>query len=118
MEVYVGGEPFRLMLGRDETQTLLYPLCGVFSHMGYEYVYAAGSWQLTAQEDGTELALMTDGSEGLCVSAMGSVDGVIFLADDVRRVYAYAGEAYVTAELLDQMGLGVVVVGGTPVIDE
>ncbi len=117
MEVYVGGEPFRLMLGRDEDGALLYPLCGVFSHLGYEYAYAAGSWQLTAQEDGSELALMTDGSEGLCQSAMGSVDGVIFLTDDVRRVYAYASEAYVTAELLDQMGLGTVVVGGTPVID-
>ena len=117
MEVYVGGEPFRLMLGKDEAGTLLYPLCGVFSHMGYEYGYAAGSWQLTAQAGDRELALMTDGSEGLCQSAMGSVDGVIFLTDDVRRVYAYAGEAYVTAELLDQMGLGTVLVGGTPVID-
>lgn len=116
-EIYVDGRPFMLMLGRDEAGTLLYPLCGVLSHMGYEYVYAAGSWQLTAQEDGKELALMTDGSEGLCQSAMGSVDSVIFLTDDVRRIYAYAGEAYVTAELLGQMGLDVVLVGGTPVID-
>ena len=117
MEVYVGGEPFRLMLGKDEVGTLLYPLCGVFSHLGYEYAYAAGSWQLEALGGDMVLALMTDGSEGLCQSAMGSVDGVIFLTDDVRRVYAYAGEAYVTAELLDQMGLGTVLVGGTPVID-
>ena len=117
MEVYVDGEPFALVLGRDDAGTLLYPLCGVLSHMGYEYAYAAGSWQLTAREDGTELALMTDGSEGLCQSAMDSVAGVIFLTDDVRRVYAYDGEAYVTAELLEQMGLDVVVVGGTPVVD-
>ena len=116
-EVYVDGRPFKLMLGKDETGTLLYPLCGSFSHMGYEYAYAAGSWQLTAKE-GSELALMTDGSEGLCLNAMGSVDGVIFLTDDVKRIYAYSGEAYVTAELLGQMGLDAVLVGGTPVIDQ
>lgn len=118
MEVYVDGEPFMLMLGRDETGELLYPVCGVFSHMGYKYAYAAGSWQLMARENDNELALMTDGSEGLCQSAMGSVGGVIFLTDDVMRVYAYDGEAYVTAELLKQMGLDAVVVGGTPVIDD
>lgn len=115
-EVYIDDQPFVLMLGRDEVGNLLYPLCGVFSHLGYEYAYAAGSWQLTAIEDGAELALMTDGAQGLCQSAMGSVGGVIFLTDDVKRVYAYGGEAYVTAELLAQMGLSAVVVGGTPVI--
>lgn len=116
MEVYIGDRPFVLILGRDEAGNLLYPLCGVFSHMGYEYAHVAGSWQLTATEDGAELALMTDGAQGICQSAMGSVGGVIFLTDDMKRVYAYGGEAYVTAELLAQMGVDAVVVGGTPVI--
>lgn len=116
MEVYVDDRPFTLMVGRDEAGSLLYPLCGVLSHMGYEYIYAGGTWQLTGLGDDPEVVLMTDGQEGLSASAMGSCGGVIFLTDDLMRVYIYEEEAYVTAELLKQLGFSAIIVGGTPVI--
>lgn len=115
-EIYVAEKPLALMLGRDEAGELIYPLCGVMSHLGYEYGYEAGSWQLVRKKDGAEIALMTDGVDGAQPMAMGSAGGVLFLTDEKSRVYTYAGEAYVTAALLEQLGVKVLLVSGTPVI--
>lgn len=115
-EVYVGDLSIALALGRAEDGETLYPLCGVLSHLGYDYTVGAGSWQLSREKDGAQIALMTDGAQGLCAGAMGSYNGVIFLADDTSRVYSYGGEAYVTEALLERMGVSVIVVGNTPVI--
>lgn len=116
MELYIADKPHRLIVGRDETGDLLYPLCGVMGHMRYEYSYEMGSWQLLHQDNGNEIALITDGADGLNPMAMGSCGGVLFLADDVSRVYVYGGEAYLTAAMLEQMGVTVLMVGDTPVI--
>lgn len=117
-QMYVGSSdaPVSMIAGRDEQGGMLYPLCGVMSHMGYEYTYAAGSWQLTRKKDGAEIALMTDGADGLQPMAMGSYNSVLFLADEASCVYVYAQEAYVTEPLLEQMGVSVQMVGDIPVI--
>ena len=116
MEIYVDDRPFMLFVGKDEKGELLYPLCGVMGHMGYECIYSAGSWQLRSIEGGGEIALMTDGVDGLCTAAMGSVDGVIFLADEAACVYVYGEEAYVSAEMLNKLDVSCLLVGGVPVI--
>ena len=116
MEVYAGNKAVTLMIGRDEKGEMLYPLCGVMGHIGYECLYAAGSWQLLSLDGKREIALMTDGSEGLCAQAMGSADGVLFLSDAESRVYVYGQEAYVTARLLEKIGMTVLIVAGVPVI--
>ncbi len=116
MEIYVDDKPVVLFVGRAQDGALLYPLCGVMGHMGYACVYAQGSWQLTPIAGGDEIALMTDGQPGQCVGAMGSVGGVIFLADEAARVYVYGEEAYVTAEMLDKLDVSCLLVGGVPVI--
>ena len=116
MEVYVDDRPVKLFVGRTQEGELLYPLCGVMGHMGYDCEYASGSWQLTPIDEGSEIALMTDGKDGLCAGAMGSVGGVIFLADDAARVYVYGEEAYVTAGMLEKLNLNCLLVGGVPVI--
>lgn len=115
-EVYVDDRPVTLFVGRTQEGELLYPLCGVMGHMGYDCVYASGSWQLTPIDEGSEIALMTDGKDGLCAGAMGSIGGVIFLADDAARVYVYGEEAYVTAGMLERLNLNCLLVGGVPVI--
>lgn len=117
VKVYIGERQTELMFGRDEAGALLYPMCGVMEWLGYESTYAAGSWQLVREQDGREAALMTDGQDGLCRTAMGSADGVIFLADEESRVYVYGTEAYLTEAMLRQLGLSVVLVGDTPVIN-
>ena len=117
-QLYIGRDdaPVSRIVGRDEQGRMLYPLCGVMSHMGYEYAYAAGSWQLTHMKSGAEIALMTDGMDGLQPMAMGSYDSVLFLADEASCVYVYAQEAYVTEPMLENMGVNVQIVGGIPVI--
>ena len=116
MQAFIDEREVTLVFGRDEGGELLYPLCGVMAWLDYEYSYAAGSWQLVQRETGEEIALMTDGRDGLCAGAMGSAGGVIFLADDACRVYVYGEEAYLTAATLRRLGLSVVVASGTPVI--
>ena len=116
MELYVDDEATTLFVGMAEDGALLYPLCGVLGRMGYESQAAGGSWQLTSLSGGHEIALMTAGTDGLCEGAMGSMDGVVFLTDAQRRVYAYGGEAYVTAGMLEQLGLSCLLVGDVPVI--
>ena len=116
MELYVDDEPTTLFVGTAEDGILLYPLCGVMGHMGYESQYAAGSWQLTSLAGDHEIALMTGGTDGRCGDAMGSVDGVIFLMDEDCRVYVYGEEAYVTSELLRKLDLSCLLVGEVPVI--
>lgn len=116
MEIYVDDKPVMLFTGSTREGELLYPLCGVMGHMGYDCVYEAGSWQLTPMGEGDEIALMTDGKDGLCAGAMGSVGGMIFLADDAARVYVYGEEAYVTAQLLEKLNVNCLLVGGVPVI--
>jgi len=116
MEVYADDKPVTLFVGRTEDGQMIYPLTGVMGHLGYECAYAAGSWQLKSIVDGSEIALMTDGKDGRCAVAMGSVDGVIFLADDAARVYVYGEEAYVSAEMLNKLDVSCLLVGGVPVI--
>lgn len=116
MDFYVDDHPVTLFAGKAEDGTLLYPLCGVMARFGYECIYSAGSWQLFSPETGEEIALMTDGRDGLCAGAMGSVQGMIFLTDDQSRVYVYGEEAYVTAPLLQQLGISCLLVGEVPVI--
>ncbi|MBP3655713.1 MAG: peptidoglycan-binding protein [Clostridia bacterium] len=111
----LGDMEVQLAVGTDESGERLYPLCGVMRHLGYAHAYEDGCWQLT-RRDGSEIALMTAGEEGLCEGAMGSYDGTIFLADDQARVYAYAGEAYVTAAMLERLGLQVETVDGRSAI--
>ena len=115
-QLYIDEREATLMLGRDGAGELLYPLCGVLGWLDYDSSYAAGSWQLVQRETGHEIALMTDGQDGLCEAAMGSAGGAIFLADDQCRVYVFGEEAYLTAGALRRLGLSVVVAGGTPVI--
>lgn len=112
--LYVGDLPVTLMLGSEGSE-ILYPLCGVFSHMGYEYAHENGSWQLSREKDGMQIALMTAGLEGLNPGAMGLYNGTVFLCDDAR-VYAYDQEAFVTEALLEKLGVSVLLVGETPVI--
>ena len=118
IQVYIDEMPYMLMLGREEPGELLYPLCGVMGHMGYEYAAAGGSWQMKSIVTGKEIALMTDGSDGAQTGAMGSSDGVLFLADELCRVYVYGDEAYVTAPLLAKLGIDCLLVGDTPVIHQ
>jgi len=115
VNLYVADLPVELMLGREQDQWL-YPLCGVLSHMGFEYSYEGGSWQLISTFTGEELALMTDGAQGLNPGAMGVCDGVVFLADGDARVYVFGEEAFVTESLLERFGVSVILVGETPVI--
>ena len=115
--MYIGDKPVELMAGTDTDGEILYPLCGVLSHMGYAYSCdGMSSWQLLRETDGSEIVMMTDGSDGAQPMAMGSFDGVLFLADENSRVYAYAQEAYVAAPVLEMIGMTVLLVSGTPVI--
>ena len=116
MEIYVDDLPVKLFIGKTQEGDMLYPLCGVMGHLGYECTYAAGSWQLTPLGNAAEIALMTDGKDGRCAGAMGSVDGVIFLADEDAQVYVYGEEAYVSSALLDKLGVSCLMVGDVPVI--
>ena len=115
-ELYIGEKRVTLLLGREETGERLYPLCGVMQQLGYEYTCAAGSWQLTRAEDGSEIAIMTAGTDGLCEGAMGSADGVVFLSGGESRIWAYSGELYGTQEVLKTLGVSVLDVNGTPVL--
>lgn len=116
--VYIDEKPVVLMLGMSDEGELLYPLSGVLMHMNYDVLYQNGSWQFSRMNEKEQLALMTNGKTGLCESAMGSAKGEIFLMNDERRVYVFGEEAYVNDRILRQMGLSVLVVGGTPVIHE
>lgn len=118
MVIYVDDKPVELFAGRTQPGELLYPLCGVMGHLGYECVYAAGSWQLTPTAQGEEIALMTDGKDGLCAGAMGSVGGVIFLMDEEVCVYVYGEEAYVSAQLLGKLNVNCLMVGEVPVVHQ
>ena len=115
-KVYVGELAIELTLGKAENGECLYPLCGVMSHMGYEDAYAAGSWQLQRKRDGSQIALMTAGLPGMNPGSMGSFNGTIFLTNEESVVYVYGEEAYVSAALLRQLGVSVLLVGDTPVI--
>lgn len=115
-ELFIGEERTVLMLGQEPEGALLYPLCGVMQRLGYAYAAAAGSWQLTREADGSEIAIMTAGEEGLCEGAMGSASGVVFLTGGEERAWAYDGELYVTQPLLETLGVSVLDVNGTPVL--
>lgn len=115
-ELFIGEERATLLLGQEAEGALLYPLCGVMQRLGYEYTAAAGSWQLTREADGSEIAIMTAGGDGLCDGAMGSVNGVVFLAGGELRAWAYGGELYGTQALLETLGVSVLDVNGTPVL--
>lgn len=115
-KAFVGGEGVALMLGESEDGKMLYPLSGVLAWLDFDSSYAAGSWQFVHRETGEEIALMTDGQNGLCPGAMGSCGGAIFLADEACRVYVLGEEVFVTEEMLGTLGVSVLVVEGVPVI--
>ena len=104
------------MLGKTPEGDLLYPLCGVLGFMGYEYTAIGGSWQLQSIVTGEEIALMTEPGDGAKESAMGSCAGLLFLTDRPGSVYVYGEEAYVSASLLEKLGVTCLLVSGTPVI--
>ena len=104
--LFVNGAYAQVVAGEDQGQTL-YPLGDLLTRLGYTGSYAAGSWQFANAETGEEIALITAGKEGLCEGAMGSYQGLVFVTDSLIRVYAYGGEAYVTAPFLELVGLHV-----------
>lgn len=114
----IDGQSIRLMVGQSETGETLYPLCGVMERLDYDCAYDGnGGWQLVQKETGAQLAVMTGGSDGLCENALAIVDGVILLSDDSQRVYAYAGEAYLNAAMLEKLGVSVTTVGDTALVE-
>lgn len=43
--------------------------------------------------------------------------GVILLSDDSQRVYAYAGEAYLNDAMMDKLGVSVMLLGETALVE-
>lgn len=118
MDFSIDGQNARLMIGQTEAGETLYPLCGVMERLGYDCAYDEnGGWQLVQQETGAQIAVMTDGSDGLCENALAIADGVILLSDDSQCVYAYAGEAYLNAAMLAQFGVNVTLLGDTVLVE-
>ena len=107
-----------VMVGLTDADELLYPLCGVMERLAYDATYdGKGGWQLVQRETGAQLAVMTGESEGLCENALAIVDGVILLSDENQRVYAYAGEAYLNAAMLEKLGVSVTPLGDVATIE-
>ena len=118
LDFSIDGQNVRLTVGRTEQGETLYPLCGVLERLGYDCTYDDnGGWQLVQRDTGAQIAVMTDGSDGLCENALAIVDGVILLSDDSQQVYAYAGEAYLNAAMLDQLGVTVTLLGETALVE-
>lgn len=118
MDFSINGQNIRLAVGQTETGETLYPLVGVMERLDYDCAYDGnGGWQLVQQETGAQMAVMTDGSDGLCENALAIVDGVILLSDDSQRVYAYAGEAYLNDVMMDKLGVSVMLLGETALIE-
>ena len=118
LDFSIDGQNVRLTVGRTEQGETLYPLCGVLERLGYDCTYDDnGGWQLVQRDTGAQIAVMTDGSDGLCENALAIVDGVILLSDDSQQVYAYAGEAYLNAAMLDKLGVTVTLLGETALVE-
>ena len=45
------------------------------------------------------------------------MDGVVLLSDENQRVYAYAGEAYLNAAMLEKLGVSVTLLGDAATIE-
>ena len=118
MDFIIDGQSARLMVGLTDADEPLYPLCGVMERLAYDVDYdGKGGWQLVQRETGAQLAVMTGESEGLCENALAIVDGVILLSDENQRVYAYAGEAYLNAAMLEKLGVNVTLLGDVATIE-
>ena len=118
MDFSINGQNIRLAVGQTETGETLYPLVGVMERLDYDCAYDGnGGWQLVQQKTGAQMAVMTDGSDGLCENALAIVDGVILLSDDSQRVYAYAGEAYLNDAMMDKLGVSVMLLGETALVE-
>jgi len=118
MDFIIDGQSARLMVGLTDADELLYPLCGVMERLAYDATYdGKGGWQLVQRETGAQLAVMAGESEGLCENALAIVDGVILLSDENQRVYAYAGEAYLNAAMLEKLGVNVTLLGDVATIE-
>ena len=118
LDFSIDGQNVRLTVGRTEQGETLYPLCGVLERLDYDCTYDDnGGWQLVQRDTGAQIAVMTDGSDGLCENALAIVDGVILLSDDSQQVYAYAGEAYLNAAMLAQFGVNVTLLGDTALVE-
>ena len=100
MDFSINGQNIRLAVGQTETGETLYPLVGVMERLDYDCAYDGnGGWQLVQQETGAQMAVMTDGS------------------DDSQRVYAYAGEAYLNDVMMDKLGVSVMLLGETALVE-
>lgn len=118
MDFIIDGQSARLMVGLTDADEPLYPLCGVMERLAYDAAYdGKGGWQLVQRETGAQLAVMAGESEGLCENALAIVDGVILLSDENQRVYAYAGEAYLNAAMLEKLGVNVMLLGDVATIE-
>lgn len=118
MDFIIDGQSARLMVGLTDADELLYPLCGVMERLAYDATYdGKGGWQLVQRETGAQLAVMAGESEGLCENALAIVDGVVLLSDENQRVYAYAGEAYLNAAMLEKLGVSVTLLGDVATIE-
>lgn len=118
MDFIIDGQSARLMIGLTDADEPLYPLCGVMERLAYDAAYdGKGGWQLVQRETGAQLAVMAGESEGLCENALAIVDGVILLSDENQRVYAYAGEAYLNAAMLEKLGVSVTLLGDVATIE-
>ena len=118
LDFSIDEQNVRLTVGQTEQGETLYPLCGVLERLGYDCTYDDnGGWQLVQRDTGAQIAVMTDGSDGLCENALAIVDGVILLSDDSQQVYAYAGEAYLNAAMLDKLGVTVTLLGETALVE-
>lgn len=118
MDFSIAEQNAVLAVGQTEAGETLYPLCGVMERLGYDCAYdGKGGWQLAQPETGAQLAVMTDGNDGLCENALAIVDGVVLLSDDSQLVYAYAGEAYLNAAMMDKLGVTVTLLGETALVE-
>ena len=115
-EIKINGRQTKLVLGRDETGTVLYPVSGVLGYMLFNEVVMSGSYQYYNALDGREITIITTATNGRCEDLMGAIDGYLFLPEDAV-VYAWDGELYASKGLWNQLGC-LVTEGDVPTIDE
>lgn len=115
-DIKINGRQTKLMLGKDESGTLLYPISGVLGFMLYDAAVIPGSYTFTRALDRHEITLMTEVTSGLCNDLMGAIDGYLFLPGDAA-VYAWDGELYASRDFWNQLGC-LVTEGDVPSVDE
>lgn len=111
--VYIGENPIQLLVGEDGEERRLYPLCGVYMHMGYTCQAGGGMWTLRSRT-GEEITLLAQETDGACETAMGASGKTLLLAE--KPVYVYGSDVWVGSEMLSQFGLHIVETADTTVI--